>query len=101
MTNRRATVPGRYLWGFFTPPVVGADLRAALVANCFLGAFPPVLLRAVCFVRAIYKAQTKKNTTFNCFESSIEHHKKSNCSESSIKQTRQIEIFEREMKFNN
>ena len=28
-TYRRATVPGRYLWGFFTPPVVGADLRAA------------------------------------------------------------------------
>lgn len=24
-----------------------------LVASCFLGAFPPVLLRAVCFVRAI------------------------------------------------
>jgi hypothetical protein len=31
----------------------GADLRAALVANCFLGAFPPVDLRAVCLVRAI------------------------------------------------
>jgi hypothetical protein len=29
ITYRRATVPGRYLWGFFTPPVVGADLRAA------------------------------------------------------------------------
>lgn len=35
------------------PPEVGADLRAALVANCFRGALPPVLLRAVCFVRAI------------------------------------------------
>jgi hypothetical protein len=34
-------------------PVVGADLRAALVANCFLGAFPPVDLRAVCLVLAI------------------------------------------------
>jgi len=35
------------------PPVVGADLRAALVASCFLGALPPVDLRAVCFVRAV------------------------------------------------
>lgn len=26
---RRATVPGRYRWGFFTPPVVGADFLAA------------------------------------------------------------------------
>jgi hypothetical protein len=32
---------------------LGADFRAALVANCFRGAFPPVDLRAVCFVRAI------------------------------------------------
>ena len=31
----------------------GADLRAALVASCFLGALPPVDLRAVCLVRAI------------------------------------------------
>jgi hypothetical protein len=30
-----------------------ADLRAAFVASCFLGAFPPVLLLAVCFVRAM------------------------------------------------
>ncbi|KAK9670692.1 hypothetical protein RND81_13G218600 [Saponaria officinalis] len=29
--SRSATVPGRYLWGFFTPPVVGADLRAAYI----------------------------------------------------------------------
>merc|ERR1712224_951651 len=50
----RATVPGRYLWGFFTPPVDGADLRAALVASCFLGALPPVDLRAVCLVRAMF-----------------------------------------------
>ena len=42
-----------FLWGFLTPPVEGADLRAALVASCFLGAFPPVDLRAVCLVRAI------------------------------------------------
>ena len=31
--SRKATVPGRYLCGFLTPPVAGADLRAALVAN--------------------------------------------------------------------
>merc|ERR1719174_2014563 len=51
--SRRATVPGRYLWGFFTPPAVGALLRAALVANCLRGALPPVDLRAVCLVRAM------------------------------------------------
>ena len=49
-----ATVPGRYLCGFLTPPVAGADLRAALVASCFLGALPPVDLRAVCLVRAMF-----------------------------------------------
>ena len=42
-----------YLWGFFTPPVEGALFLAALVASCFLGALPPVDLRAVCLVRAI------------------------------------------------
>jgi hypothetical protein len=31
-----------YLCGFFTPPVLGALLRAAFVASCFLGALPPV-----------------------------------------------------------
>ena len=29
------------------------NCRALRVANCFLGALPPVLLRAVCLVRAI------------------------------------------------
>merc|ERR1719192_128547 len=47
LISRRATVPGLYLWGFLTPPVEGADFLAALVASCFLGAFPPVDLRAV------------------------------------------------------
>lgn len=42
-----------YLWGFLTPPVEGALFLAALVASCFLGALPPVDLRAVCLVRAI------------------------------------------------
>ena len=52
-----------------TPPVAGADFLAALVASCFLGmvkswerraratpylgALPPVDLRAVCLVRAM------------------------------------------------
>ena len=27
--SRRATVPGLYLWGFLTPPVLGALFRAA------------------------------------------------------------------------
>jgi len=47
-----ATVPGRKRWGFLTPPLQGADLRAALVARDLRGAFPPVDLRAVCLVRA-------------------------------------------------
>ena len=34
-------------------PVAGADLRAALVASCLRGAWPPVDLRAVCLVRAM------------------------------------------------
>ena len=41
------------LWGFFTPPVAGADLRAALVASCLRGALPPVDFLAVCLVRAM------------------------------------------------
>ena len=44
---------GPVTMGFFTPPVAGALLRAALVASCFLGALPPVDLRAVFLVRAI------------------------------------------------
>ncbi|KAK3022612.1 hypothetical protein RJ639_045763 [Escallonia herrerae] len=43
-----ATVPGLNLCGFLTPPVAGADFLAALVASCFLGAFPPVDFLAVC-----------------------------------------------------
>ena len=53
LISRRATVPGLYLCGFLTPPVAGALLRAALVANCFRGALPPVDFLAVCFVLAI------------------------------------------------
>ena len=53
LISLRATVPGLYLCGFFTPPVAGADFLAALVASCFLGAFPPVDLRAVCLVLAM------------------------------------------------
>lgn len=53
LISLRATVPGRYRWGFLTPPVEGALFLAALVASCFLGALPPVLFLAVCFVLAI------------------------------------------------
>jgi hypothetical protein len=42
-----------YLKGFLIPPVAGADFRAAFVARCLRGAFPPVDLRAVCLVLAI------------------------------------------------
>ncbi len=40
--------------------MAGADFLAALVASCFLGAFPPVDLRAVYLVRAILLQNTKK-----------------------------------------
>jgi hypothetical protein len=53
LISLKATVPGLKRWGFFTPPVAGADFLAAFVASCFLGAFPPVDFLAVCFVRAI------------------------------------------------
>ena len=59
LISRRATVPGLYLWGFLTPPVAGADFLAALVASCFLGAFPPVDFLAVCLVRAMAIVQMK------------------------------------------
>ena len=40
-------------------------MRAALVASCLRGAFPPVDLRAVCFVRAMIcraiRARGRKN----------------------------------------
>ncbi|KAK9145402.1 hypothetical protein Sjap_005305 [Stephania japonica] len=40
-------------YGFFTPPVAGADFRAAFIAKCFFGDFPTVSLRVVCLVRTI------------------------------------------------
>ena len=42
-----------------TPPVAGADLRTALVASCLRGALPPVDLRAVCLVRAMFPSKKK------------------------------------------
>ena len=55
LISRRATVPGRNLCGFLIPPtcLTAAVFLAALLASCFRGAFAPVFLRAVCFVRAI------------------------------------------------
>ena len=66
-----ATVPGRYLCGFLTPPVAGADLRAALVASCFLGALPPVLFvvstKVMVFICEHFSFfdRWKRPTTFN------------------------------------
>ena len=47
-------MPGRNLCAFLTPPVEGVDLRAALEANCFRGALPPVDLRAVRFFQSCF-----------------------------------------------
>ena len=43
--------------------MASALLRAALVAYCLRGAFPPVDLRAVCFVRAISKFYNRDSLT--------------------------------------
>ena len=52
-----------------TPPVAGADLRAALVASCFRGALPPVDFRAVCLVRAILlEYQFRYDKNFQSFD---------------------------------
>ena len=65
LISLRATVPGLYLWGFLTPPVAGALFLAALVASCFLGAFPPVDLRAVCLVLAMLTVDEQLMASFN------------------------------------
>ena len=50
--SRRATVPGLYLWDFFTPSNWhGSSSAAAFVLNCFLGTFPQqITLLSVFFV---------------------------------------------------
>lgn len=60
-------MPGRYRWGFLTPPVLGADLRADLVASCLRGAFPPVDLRAVCLVLAMVEIVMNDGDVENLF----------------------------------
>ena len=60
LISRSATVPGWQRWGLFTPPVDGADLRAAWVASCCRNALPPVALQAVCLVRAIVGTGAKR-----------------------------------------
>lgn len=54
--SRRATVPGRKRWVFFTPPDAGADFLAAFVASCLCGPFPGIDLWAACFVLVITAA---------------------------------------------
>jgi len=66
---RRATVPGRKRWGFLTPPVVGADFLAALVASCFVGAFPPCDFLADCFVRAMASSRIWELRNYEKIES--------------------------------
>ena len=51
--SQRATVPGQKQWGFFTPPVAGAAIWAALVESCWWGACPPVDFWAVCLTHAM------------------------------------------------
>ncbi len=70
------------LWGFLTPPVEGALFLAALVASCFLGALPPVDLRAVCLVRAIFqywKHRNQFNQSVNSWSSKWQYTLFRNC----------------------
>ena len=46
--------------------MAGADLRAALVASCFLGALPPVDFLAVCLVRAIVLSSAVEKLCLLC-----------------------------------
>lgn len=48
-----------------TPPVEGALFLAALVASCLRGALPPVDLRAVCLVRAIFVHSSERENKFD------------------------------------
>jgi hypothetical protein len=46
-----------------------------LVANCFLGAFPPVDLRAVCFVRAkSLLGRSFRRHQLVCYSCQVSHH---------------------------
>lgn len=67
--SSRATVPaGRYLRRLCAPPaVVAADLRAAIVANCCLGALPPVDLVAFCLMRAMLKRPRRNKTSVRIY----------------------------------
>ncbi|XP_027368366.1 uncharacterized protein LOC113874337 [Abrus precatorius] len=47
LISLKATVPGLNWCSFFMPQVAGANFLAALVASCFLGAFPPMDLRVI------------------------------------------------------
>jgi len=74
--RQAACLQQAHLCGFLTPPVAGADLRAALVASCLRGALPPVDLRAVCFVRAMAAVGDRRSVDefFSlacCFERSL------------------------------
>jgi hypothetical protein len=68
LISLRATVPGLNLCGFFNPPWVlimlesFVVLRAALLANIFLGALDPVYFLAVCLVLAIFIKFLKKSS---------------------------------------
>jgi histone H4 len=52
--------------------VAGADLRAALVASCFLGALPPVDFLAVCLVRAIVENVCYYDVTVELTKTSLQ-----------------------------
>jgi len=52
-----------YLCGFLIP-LLDVDFRADFVANCFLGALPPVLFLAVCLVLAIFSFYLSMSTVY-------------------------------------
>jgi len=54
LISLRATVPGRNLWGFLTPPVEAETFFACFEAITFLGALPPVFFLAVAWFLPFY-----------------------------------------------
>jgi len=51
--SRSAMISRLKRCGIFTPPVVGSDFQAPLMAICLHGSLPPMDLRFVCLVRAM------------------------------------------------
>lgn len=71
------TISGIKRWGFFTPPFVGSDFLAALVANCLQGALPPVdFVQFALYVPSIpiHSTEITSNAKYLCFHEAWLNH---------------------------